>query len=106
MNKIAYLTSFVVLNEHLKSFSVPSRHRYIVCIILLLSNRCFETYLVLNDDPFSTMLKWMNKNTIYSTAKETHIFTIIHVFYFILSKQICLCMANSVVAFSFQNAVC
>ena len=53
MNNIAYLTSFGVLNAHFKSFSVPSRHRYIVCMVSLLSKRCSQTYLVLKGDPSS-----------------------------------------------------
>ena len=57
MNNIAYLTSFVVLNAHFKSFSVPSRHRYIVCIVSLLSKRRFQTYLVIKGDPFFILLK-------------------------------------------------
>ena len=56
MNNTAYLTSFEVLNAHFKSFSVPSRHGYI-CIVSLLSKRCFQTYLVLKGDPFSIILK-------------------------------------------------
>ena len=53
MNNIAYLTSFGVLNAHFKSFSFPSRHRYIICIVSLLSKWCFQTYLVLKGDLFS-----------------------------------------------------
>ena len=33
MNSVAYLTSFGCKNAHFKSFSVLSRHRYIVCIV-------------------------------------------------------------------------
>ena len=60
MNNIAYLTSFGVLNAHFKSFSVPSRNKYIVCIVSLLSKMCFQTYLVLKADPFSIILKEVN----------------------------------------------
>ena len=56
MNNIVYLARFGVLNAYFKSFSVPSRHRYIVCIVSLLSKRCFQTYLVLKDDPFFILL--------------------------------------------------
>ena len=48
---------------------------------------------------------------VYSTAKETHIllsrFTSLKVmiFYFLLSKQICLCMAIGFAAFSCHNAI-
>ena len=59
MNNIAYLTSVGVLNAHFKSFSVPSRNRYIVCIVSLLSKMYFQTYLVLKGDPFSIILKEM-----------------------------------------------
>ena len=57
MNNIAYLTSFLVLNAHFKSFSVPSSHGYIECIVSLLSKRCFQTYLVLKGDPFLHSIK-------------------------------------------------
>ena len=56
MNNIAYLSSFEALNAHFKSFSVPNRHGYI-CIVSLLSKRCFQIYLVLKGDPFSIILK-------------------------------------------------
>ena len=56
MNNIAYLTSFGLLNAHFKSLSFSSRHRYAMCIVSLLSKRCFQTYLGLKVDPFSIIL--------------------------------------------------
>ena len=53
MNNIAHLTSFDGVKYTFKRLSVPSRQRYIMCIVSLFSKMCFQTYRVLNVDPFS-----------------------------------------------------
>ena len=47
---------------------------------------------------------------LYSTANETNSFTLSFyhikiIFYVLLSKQICLCLAYNFAAFSFQNVI-